>query len=130
MQHCFVLKLSILPENRYSTTSIMVQTRLNFLFSEFSLFVHHTFHLLYFCVTALTINLGPTFLSGALAAQAEVTPRTPSCPLVRGPARHAVLNALWAAVNLLCIGLAVNHLRKLKKDLGTLLKFTNVWFPI
>ncbi|ODN03783.1 hypothetical protein Ocin01_02899 [Orchesella cincta] len=67
---------------------------------------------------ALTINLGPTFLSGALAAQAEVTPRTPSCPLVRGPARHAVLNALWAAVNLLCIGLAVNHLRKLKKDLG------------
>lgn len=70
------------------------------------------------CDTALTINLGPTFLSGALAAQAEIIPHTPSCPLVRGPARHSVLNALWAAVNLLCIGLAVNHLRKLKKDLG------------
>ncbi|XP_035710996.1 uncharacterized protein LOC110854398 [Folsomia candida] len=67
---------------------------------------------------ALTINLGPTFLSGALAAQADTTPTAPSCPLVRGPARHAVLNALWAAVNLLAVFLASAHLRKLKKDLA------------
>jgi len=67
---------------------------------------------------ALTINLGPTFLSGALAAQAEIIPNVPSCPLVRGPTRHVVLNILWASVNLLCVVLATAHLRKLRKDLG------------
>ena len=73
---------------------------------------------------ALTINLGPTFLSGALAAQADAPPRTTSCPLVRGPARHVILNALWAAVNLLCVGLAAAHLRKLKKDLSKALSYS------
>lgn len=74
--------------------------------------------------------MGPTFLSGALAAQAEISPRETGCPLVRGPARHVVLNALWAAVNLLCVVLAASHLRKLKKDLSNHilhLLFSNIY---
>ncbi|XP_013177792.1 PREDICTED: uncharacterized protein LOC106125229 [Papilio xuthus] len=69
---------------------------------------------------SITINLGPTFLSGALAASAgsygSYGP-SPSCPLVRGPFRHYVLNALWIGVNAVCIGLTLFHLRKLHRDL-------------
>src|SRR5687768_5349258 len=68
-----------------------------------------------------TFSSGPTFLSGAIAAQAEIIPPVPSCPLVRGPARHLILNVLWASVNLLCVCLAASHLRKLKRDLGGIL---------
>ncbi|XP_026486154.1 uncharacterized protein LOC113393478 isoform X3 [Vanessa tameamea] len=69
---------------------------------------------------SITINLGPTFLSGALAASAgsygSYGP-SPSCPLVRGPFRHYVLNALWIGVNTVCVGLTLFHLRKLHRDL-------------
>ncbi|CAH2075089.1 unnamed protein product, partial [Iphiclides podalirius] len=69
---------------------------------------------------SITINLGPTFLSGALAASAgsygSYGP-SPSCPLVRGPFRHYVLNALWIGVNAVCVGLTLFHLRKLHRDL-------------
>lgn len=69
---------------------------------------------------SITINLGPTFLSGALAASAgsygSYGP-APSCPLVRGPYRHYVLNALWIGVNTVCVGLTLFHLKKLHRDL-------------
>ncbi|CAH0727929.1 unnamed protein product, partial [Brenthis ino] len=69
---------------------------------------------------SITINLGPTFLSGALAASAgsygSYGP-SPSCPLVRGPFRHYVLNALWIGVNAVCVGLTLFHLKKLHRDL-------------
>ncbi|KAL0892409.1 hypothetical protein ABMA27_015527 [Loxostege sticticalis] len=69
---------------------------------------------------SITINLGPTFLSGALAASAgsygSYGP-APSCPLVRGPFRHYVLNALWIGVNAVCVGLTLFHLKKLHRDL-------------
>lgn len=69
---------------------------------------------------SITINLGPTFLSGALAASAGSYSSygpSPSCPLVRGPFRHYVLNALWIGVNAVCVGLTLFHLRKLHRDL-------------
>ncbi|XP_017784390.1 PREDICTED: uncharacterized protein LOC108568045 isoform X2 [Nicrophorus vespilloides] len=66
---------------------------------------------------SITINLGPTFLSGALAAQGEPGHRAPSCPLIHGPLRHYILNALWIAVNLVCVLLTLFHLRKLHRDL-------------
>ncbi|KAF0771946.1 G PROTEIN RECEP F1 2 domain-containing protein [Aphis craccivora] len=66
---------------------------------------------------AITINLGPTFMSGALAAGAEVTRDKPGCPLVHGPFRHYILNALWIIINLLCVLLTLFHLRKLHRDL-------------
>ncbi|CAH2236967.1 jg9461 [Pararge aegeria aegeria] len=72
---------------------------------------------------SITINLGPTFLSGALAASAGSYSSygpSPSCPLVRGPFRHYVLNALWIGVNAVCVGLTLFHLRKLHRDLTKL----------
>ncbi|XP_061709758.1 uncharacterized protein LOC133519711 isoform X4 [Cydia pomonella] len=69
---------------------------------------------------SITINLGPTFLSGALAASAGhygSYGASPSCPLVRGPFRHYVLNALWIGVNAVCVGLTLFHLKKLHRDL-------------
>lgn len=69
---------------------------------------------------SITINLGPTFLSGALAASAGSYSSYgpgPSCPLVRGPFRHYVLNALWIGVNAVCVGLTLFHLKKLHRDL-------------
>ncbi|KAF7271467.1 hypothetical protein GWI33_015637 [Rhynchophorus ferrugineus] len=66
---------------------------------------------------SITINLGPTFLSGALAAQGEAGHKHPSCPLIYGPLRHYILNALWIAVNLVCVFLTLFHLRKLHRDL-------------
>ncbi|KZC07215.1 hypothetical protein WN55_07625 [Dufourea novaeangliae] len=66
---------------------------------------------------SITINLGPTFLSGALAANTETGHNAPSCPLVHGPFRHYILNALWIAINMICVTLTLIHLRKLHKDL-------------
>ncbi|KYN31152.1 hypothetical protein ALC56_14539 [Trachymyrmex septentrionalis] len=66
---------------------------------------------------SITINLGPTFLSGALAANAESSHNAPSCPLVHGPFRHYILNALWIVINIICIALTLFHLRKLHRDL-------------
>ncbi|KAK9869490.1 hypothetical protein WA026_003244 [Henosepilachna vigintioctopunctata] len=66
---------------------------------------------------SITINLGPTFLSGALAAQGEGGHKAPSCPLIHGPLRHYILNALWIGVNLVCVFLTLFHLKKLHKDL-------------
>jgi len=65
---------------------------------------------------SVTVNLGPTFLSGALAANAGAVMDEPSCPLVQGPYRHYVLNAIWILINLLSIMLTIFHLRKLYKD--------------
>jgi hypothetical protein len=66
---------------------------------------------------SITINLGPTFLSGALAANSEGYHNAPSCPLVHGPFRHYVLNVLWIVINLICVLLTLFHLRKLHRDL-------------
>lgn len=69
---------------------------------------------------SITINLGPTFLSGALAASAGSYGSygsDPTCPLVRGPYRHYILNALWIGVNAVCVGLTLFHLKKLHRDL-------------
>lgn len=66
---------------------------------------------------SITINLGPTFLSGALAANTESGHNAPSCPLVHGPFRHYILNALWIVINIICVALTLFHLRKLHRDL-------------
>lgn len=66
---------------------------------------------------SITINLGPTFLSGALAARSEMVRNAPSCPLIHGPFRHYVLNALWIGINTICILLTLFHLHKLHRDL-------------
>ncbi|CAG9859622.1 unnamed protein product [Phyllotreta striolata] len=66
---------------------------------------------------SITINLGPTFLSGALAAQGEGGHKAPSCPLINSPLRHYILNVLWIAVNLVCVFLTLFHLKKLHRDL-------------
>jgi len=65
---------------------------------------------------SVTVNLGPTFLSGALAANADTVMEEPSCPLVQGPYRHYVLNAIWIFINSLSIMLTMYHLHKLYKD--------------
>ena len=87
-----------------------------------------------FRFASITINLGPTFLSGGIAANADDQVTEPSCPLVQvfhhinwtvssimsicqGPYRHYVLNLLWILINLLCLSLTVYHLRKLHQDL-------------
>lgn len=66
---------------------------------------------------SITINLGPTFLSGALAANTESGHNAPSCPLIHGPFRHYILNALWIVINIICVALTLFHLRKLHRDL-------------
>lgn len=66
---------------------------------------------------SITINLGPTFLSGALAANTESGHNAPSCPLVHGPFRHYILNVLWIVINGICVALTLFHLRKLYRDL-------------
>lgn len=65
---------------------------------------------------SITINLGPTFLSGTMAANINHKPREPSCPLVQGPFRHYIINFLWIFVNLICIVLTIYHLVKLYRD--------------
>ena len=86
--------------------------------------------------SSITINLGPTFLSGALAANADAHMLQPSCPLVQvrpvlsrlqtcdhyhyqGPYRHYILNALWILINLLCIFLTLYQLKRLYRDFTT-----------
>ena len=70
-----------------------------------------------FCrFASITINLGPTFLSGTMAANINHRPREPSCPLVQGPFRHYIINFLWIFVNIICIVLTIYHLLKLYKD--------------
>ena len=82
----------------------------------------------------MTVNLGPTFLSGALAANAGAVMDEPSCPLVQvrrgaimerchlkvthlqGPYRHYVLNVIWIFINSLSILLTIYHLHRLYKD--------------
>ncbi|KAG8189586.1 hypothetical protein JTE90_023655 [Oedothorax gibbosus] len=66
---------------------------------------------------SFTINLGPTFLSGALSSAREGVALIDACPMVYAPVRHYVLNALWVTVNLMCIILTGIHLRKLYRDL-------------
>ncbi|KAK4320013.1 hypothetical protein Pmani_009082 [Petrolisthes manimaculis] len=68
---------------------------------------------------SITINLGPTFLSGALAANIDEEHNAPSCPLITGPLRHYVLNVLWIVTNVLVLLLTVYHLYKLHRDLST-----------
>jgi len=65
---------------------------------------------------SITINLGPTFLSGTMAANINHKPREPSCPLVQGPFRHYIINFLWIFVNIICILLTIYHLLKLYRD--------------
>ncbi|XP_047493574.1 uncharacterized protein LOC125042152 [Penaeus chinensis] len=67
---------------------------------------------------SITINLGPTFLSGALAANIDEVHNAPSCPLITGPLRHYVLNVLWIVINVLVVLLTVFHLYKLYRDLS------------
>ena len=69
-----------------------------------------------FRFASITINLGPTFLSGTMAANINHKPREPSCPLVQGPFRHYIINFLWIFVNIICIGLTIYHLVKLYRD--------------
>merc|ERR1712080_213878 len=75
-----------------------------------------TFGLFMIWFSSITVNLGPTFLSGALAANADAHIHEPSCPLVQGPYRHYILNALWILINLLCLVLTLYQLRRLYKD--------------
>ena len=77
-----------------------------------------TFGILMIWFAALTINLGPTFLSGVLVSGSEVVGHLDVCPMVYRPVRHYVFNALWICVNLMCFGLMAVHLRKLYKDIN------------
>ena len=63
--------------------------------------------------SSITVNLGPTFLSGGLAANSDDIMAAPSCPIIQGPYRHYVLNFLWIMTILFCLFLAIYHLRKL-----------------
>jgi len=65
---------------------------------------------------SVTINLGPTFLSGTMAANINYRPTEPSCPLIQGPFRHYILNFLWISINIICVMLTLYHLLKLHKD--------------
>lgn len=66
---------------------------------------------------AITVNLGPTFITGALANHVETTPLHPACPLIQTPYRHYIVNLLWVIVNSLCLILTVTHLYRLHRDL-------------
>ena len=66
---------------------------------------------------AITVNLGPTFITGALANHVDATPSQPSCPLIQTPHRHYIVNLLWVLVNSLCLILTVTHLYRLRRDL-------------
>lgn len=66
---------------------------------------------------AITVNLGPTFITGALANHMEVTPIHPACPLIQTPYRHYIVNLLWVVVNSLCLVLTATHLYRLHRDL-------------
>lgn len=65
---------------------------------------------------SFTINLGPTFLSGALSTWTEPM-AADSCPLITESLQHYVLSVLWIVINGLCVMLTAYHLRKLHRDL-------------
>ena len=75
------------------------------------------FGILMIWFAAITVNLGPTFITGALANHVETTPSSPSCPLIQTPYRHYIVNLLWVLVNSLCLVLTVTHLYRLHRDL-------------
>ena len=68
---------------------------------------------------SFTINLGPTFLSGSLAAGSNdiQMANIATCPLIWGPFRHYVLNVLWIMVNVICLVLTAFNLKKLHRDI-------------
>lgn len=76
-----------------------------------------TFGIFIIWFASLTINLGPTFLSGALGSGTEAGGHLDVCPMVYRPVRHYVLNLLWICVNVMCVALMAIHLRKLYKDI-------------
>ena len=61
-------------ENDISLFTVLVQ-------SNTHIGIH--IHLLLTRFAAITLNLGPTFLSGTMAANVNHRPREPSCPLVQ-----------------------------------------------
>lgn len=75
------------------------------------------YHLEHISHASLNSNNSLLFSEGALAAQGEAGHKAPSCPLIHGPLRHYILNALWIAVNLVCVFLTLFHLKKLHRDL-------------
>jgi len=64
--------------------------------------------------SSITLNLGPTFLSGAIASGYSKV--QPSCPLVQGPGRHYVSNALWIIINIFCLIVTFYQLRRLDRE--------------
>ena len=64
---------------------------------------------------SITVNLGTTFLSGGLAANADDILLEPSCPIILGPYRHYALNFLWILTIVFCLSLTLFHLRKLRR---------------
>ena len=64
---------------------------------------------------SITVNLGTTFLSGGLAANADDILLEPSCPIILGPYRHYALNFLWILTIVFCLTLTLYHLRKLRR---------------
>ena len=64
---------------------------------------------------SITVNLGTTFLSGGLAANADDILLEPSCPILLGPYRHYALNFLWILTIVFCLTLTLYHLRKLRR---------------
>ena len=64
---------------------------------------------------SITVNLGTTFLSGGLAANADDILLEPSCPIILGPYRHYALNFLWILTIVFCLSLTLYHLHKLKR---------------
>ena len=64
---------------------------------------------------SITVNLGTTFLSGGLAANADDILLEPSCPIILGPYRHYALNFLWILTILFCLSLTLYHLHKLTR---------------
>ena len=67
--------------------------------------------------SSITINLGPTFLSGALVSTNSNSRRATSCSLIYAPYRHYILNVLWTFYNAVCIIIVLLYLRRLYNDL-------------
>lgn len=116
MKHYWFVLIIIFLKNSGKTTCL--EKSFWTLSNNFSLFLQCVlFGTFMIWFASITINLGPTFLSGALAANTESGHNAPSCPLVHGPFRHYILNALWIVINIICVALTLFHLRKLHRDL-------------
>ena len=63
-------------ENDISLFTLLVQSN-----THIDIDIH--IHLSLTRFAAITLNLGPTFLSGTMAANVNHRPREPSCPLVQ-----------------------------------------------